>query len=60
MNFNGNRKSVSVRWFGVGVHEGAEIQPDAIPIKCMTQKLEATNSAEEKLKENGLLSCWEN
>jgi len=48
MNFNGNRKSVPARRFGVGVQEGAEIQPDAIPIKAMTQKLEATYSAAVK------------
>jgi len=34
--------------FGVGVREGAEIQPDAVPIKAMTQKLEATYSAAVK------------
>lgn len=35
----------------------AEIQSHAIPIKAMTQKLEATYSAAEKWRENGLLSC---
>lgn len=55
MNFNGNRKSVPARWLGVGVREGEEIQPDAIPIKCMTQKLEATYNVEAKRKENRLL-----
>lgn len=48
MNFNGNRKSVPACRFGVGVREGAEIHPDAIPIKAMTQKLEATYSAAQK------------
>lgn len=48
MNFNGNRKSVPACQFGVGAREGEKIQPDAIPIKAMTQKLEATYSAAEK------------